>query len=105
MTIEVGRTQIHLGWPTAGSIIAGIVLGTWGAATGFGSFMASQHEMQKQLATIIKKDSMITAMCVALRHDVDSIKSARPVAARAGRVGYYTEKKINGRIVLAEVNN
>jgi hypothetical protein len=105
MTVEVGRTQIHLGWPTAGSIIAGIVIGTWGAAIGFGNFMRSQDEMKKQLSIIIKNDSLGKLEVAMLKRDVDSMKNNRPLAARASRLGYYTERKINGRIVLAEVTN
>ena len=58
MTVTVGRTQIHLGWPAAGSIVLFLIGITWEAAMLFSSFINGQHDMQRQLSIISRRDSI-----------------------------------------------
>lgn len=58
MTVTISRTQIHLGWPTAGSMVLFLIVITWQLGTCFNGFINAQHEMQRQLAAIAKRDSI-----------------------------------------------
>lgn len=113
MTVAVGRTQIHLGWPTAGAIVLSLIVSTWGAAQFFAGFMNSQREMQKQLSIIAGRDSIYyskteqnTADIISLKYQKDSLKAdfnlLKLALSRGRQLAFYTEKKINGQIILSK---
>lgn len=109
MTVTIGKTQIHLGWPTAGSIILFLVVTTWEASMFFSSFMNSQYEMQKQLAVISKRDSIYYSKVDDQAQQIASIKQHQYhqdsllAINKSKSVSLYTEKVINGHVVLKEI--
>ncbi len=111
MTVVVGRTQIHLGWPTAVSIIITLVTVTWGFSTYFGEFMRSQKEMNKNMAILLKRDSIHDSEIKSNTHRIDTLsihvnnaESTLPIIIDAlknnRRVKFYNEKKVDGRLLF-----
>ena len=74
MTITVGRTQIHLGWPAAGSIVLFLIGITWEAAMLFSSFINGQHDMQRQLSIISRRDSIYYSKVDEQEKQISSLK-------------------------------
>lgn len=82
MTVTISKTQIHLGWPTAASIVLFLIVITWQLGICFNGFINAQHEMQRQLAFISKRDSIYyskvdsqVANMFALKYQQDSLRN------------------------------
>jgi hypothetical protein len=82
MTVSISKTQIHLGWPAAASIILFLVVITWRLGICFNGFINAQHEMQRQLSLISKRDSVYYSKVdsqmmdmLTLRYRQDSLRN------------------------------
>lgn len=82
MTVIISKTQIHLGWPTAASIVLFLIVITWQLGICFNGFINAQHEMQRQLSMISKRDSVYYSKVdsqvmdiLTLRYQQDSLRN------------------------------
>lgn len=63
-----------LGWPTAGSIVLFLIGITWEAAMLFSSFMNAQHDLQRQLSIISRRDSLYFSKIDEQSQQIEAIK-------------------------------
>jgi len=106
MTVIAGRTQIHLGWPAAGAIVLFLIGTTWEAAMLFSSFMNGQHDLQRQLSAISRRDSIYFSKIDDQAQQIAAIKQHQYhldsllAISTPGSVSFHTEKTMNGQVHL-----
>jgi hypothetical protein len=115
MTVLLDKKQIHLGWQTAAAIIIFLIGTMWGAGDFTAKYLQKQDEIYKAVMYSKREDSIqdVRLDTITMWHtrgtsernnikaDINYILGALKVSGPA--VGFYTEKKVNGRIVLERV--
>lgn len=112
MTVQVARTQIKLGWEAAAAIVLFLITTTFGVGYGFSKFMARQDEIYRIVTKLDRNDSLNTVFKQQVvldmsyqKKSIDSLKASKTAYTGQQVQRYYTERRVNGKLVLKEIAN
>lgn len=119
MTVTVGRTDLTLGWQVAVVVALFLIGAGWRASSFLSDITNEQHQMSQQLNAHLKTDSSyhsktdskidhLNTAVLKVWYSGDSLKNQlnfyKQMQARKP-IGFYTEKKVNGRLMVSSTNN
>ncbi|MEB0249600.1 hypothetical protein [Mucilaginibacter sp. 10I4] len=114
MTFRIANNQIHIGWGQTITVLVTIVTAVWAIRAGYDDYVqgaqktnAKLDAIQKELSIKSSTDSIQTYNIAQLSRFKDSIHFSRPMevskASRTASMHYYTERYVNGHLILTEV--